>query len=144
MIPLVAGLLLVLALDQALKALVVRGLAPAALSLGPLGKLEALRSRIWWAWPGPGLKLATLWRLWFVAAASLTLVTFFLPSCGWFAGVLLGGSLSHALETSMRGCIIDYVRLRFWPAFNLADVAITVGAVGMLVQAVIAATEAGA
>ena len=38
--------------------------------------------------------------------------------------------MSHALETSLRGCIIDYVRLRFWPAFNLADVAITVGAAG--------------
>ncbi len=32
----------------------------------------------------------------------------------------------------MRGSVSDYVCLRFWPAFNLADVAITVGAIGLL------------
>jgi lipoprotein signal peptidase len=63
------------------------------------------------------------------------------PPCGWFAGALLGGSLSHALETSLRGRVVDYVRLRFWPAFNLADVAITAGALGVLAQTVIAMKE---
>jgi lipoprotein signal peptidase len=32
----------------------------------------------------------------------------------------------------MRGGVSDYVCLRVWPAFNLADVAITVGAIGVL------------
>ena len=142
MIALVAGLLLVPVLDQALKGVLLRGLAPAALPLGPFGKLQVVRSRIWLARGGFRPHLATVWSLWFFAAVSLAVLVGLVPSCGWFAGALLGGSLSHVLETSLRGCIIDYVRLRFWPAFNLADVAITVGAAGMLVQMVIAAQEA--
>jgi signal peptidase II len=142
MIASAAGLILVLVLDQALKLLVLRGLAPASVPLGPLGKLQVVRSRIWWARPGSRPNPAWLWALWFFAAATLAVLSGLFPSCGWFAGALLGGSLSHAMETSLRGCIIDYVCLRFWPAFNLADVAITVGALGVLVQMVITTTEA--
>ncbi len=136
MTALVVGLLLVPLLDQALKLLVLRRLAAAAVPLGPFGRLEVARSRVWLARSGWCPKLATVWGVWFVAAGSLTLLSGVLPSCRWFAGALLGGSLSHALETALRGCIIDYVRLRFWPAFNLADVAITVGALGVLTQIV--------
>ena len=50
-----------------------------------------------------------------------------------WVGMLLGGSSSHALESAVRGSISDYICLRFWPAFNLADVAITVGAIGVIV-----------
>lgn len=142
MIALAATLLLVLVLDQALKLLVLRGLAPASVPLGPLGKLQVVRSQIWLARRGVRPNLAAVWSLLGVAAGSLAILTGFFPSCGWFAGALLGGSLSHALETSLRGCIIDYVRLRFWPAFNLADVALTVGALGILVQMVIRMQEA--
>jgi signal peptidase II len=142
MIVLAAGVLLVLVLDQAVKLLVLRGLAPASVPLGPLGKLQVVRSRIWLARRGFRLNLATVWSLWFFAAGTLAVLCILFPSCGWFAGALLGGSLSHALETSLRGSIIDYVRLRFWPAFNLADVAIAGGALGILVQMVITMKEA--
>ena len=27
------------------------------------------------------------------------------------------------------GCVVDYIDLKFWPVFNLADMYITVGAV---------------
>lgn len=134
MIALTAGLLLVPVLDQVLKFLVLRGLAPASVPLGPLGKLQVVRSRIWLARPEFRPNLAMVWSLWLFAAGSLAVLSGLIPPCGWFAGALLGGSLSHALETSLRGCIIDFVHLRFWPAFNLADVAITVGALGILVQ----------
>ena len=141
MIALAAGLLLVPVLDQAPSSWSCARLAPASLPLGPSGKLQVVRSRIWYARvpPGSGRRSGASW---FFAAASLAVLTGFFPLSGWFAGALLGGSLSHALETSLRGYIIDYVRLRFWPAFNLADVAITVGAVGILVQMVITTTEA--
>ncbi len=142
MIALVAGFLLVPVLDQALKLLVLRQLAPAGMSLGPLGNLQVVRSRIWWTRPGLRPHLAAIWGLWLFAAASLAVLSGRFPSCGWFAGVLLGGSLSHGLETALRGCVIDYVRLRFWPAFNLADVAITVGGLGTLGQMAIITTEA--
>jgi signal peptidase II len=142
MIALVAGILLVLVLDQAVKLVVLRGLARASVPLGPLGRLQLVRSRIWLTRRGLRPNLATVWGLWFVAAGALAVLAGFFPTCGWFAGALLGGSLSHALETSLRGCVIDYVRLRFWPAFNLADVAITVGCLGVVAQMVIKTTGA--
>ena len=142
MTALATGLLLIPLLDQALKLLVLRGLASTTVLLGPFGRLEVVRSRVWLVRSGLQPKLATVWSVWFVAAGSLALLSGALPSCGGFAGALLGGSLSHALETALRGCVIDYVRPRFWPAFNLADVAITVGALGVLTQIVIATQAA--
>ena len=143
MIAVAAGLVLVPVLDQGLKLLILRGLGPASVPLGPFGKLQVVRSRIWLTHLGARPNLATVWIAWFFAAASLAILSSWFPSCGWFAGLLLGGSLSHALETSLRGCIIDYVNLRVWPAFNLADAAITVGALGILVRMAAAAMQAG-
>ena len=34
--------------------------------------------------------------------------------------------------------VSDYVCLRFWPAFNLADLALTAGAIGILTELLIA------
>jgi lipoprotein signal peptidase len=41
------------------------------------------------------------------------------------------------IETSRRGRVCDYLCLRFWPAFNLADAAISIGAVGFVVTALV-------
>jgi signal peptidase II len=142
MIAIAAGLFLVPTLDQAVKLLVLRGLGPASVPLGPFGKLHVVKSRIWLTQVGSRANLNAVWGAWFFAAAGLAILCSWYPACGWFAGLLLGGSLSHALETSLRGCIIDYVDLRIWPAFNLADAAITLGGLGVLVQ--VAATTMGA
>ena len=82
------------------------------------------------------------WSVWCFASAILAGLSGFFLMSGWFVGALLGGSLSHVMETSLRGYVIDYVQLRFWPAFNLADVAIAVGAAGVLVQIVVTMMEA--
>ncbi len=66
---------------------------------------------------------------------SLVALTARLPGCEWCAALLLGGSLSHMIETSRRGRVCDYLCLRFWPAFNLADAAILIGTVGFIVRA---------
>jgi signal peptidase II len=44
--------------------------------------------------------------------------------------------LSHMIETSRRGRVCDYLCLRFWPAFNLADAAISIGTVGFIVRVI--------
>ena len=54
----------------------------------------------------------------------------------------LAGSLSNLLEHVTRGAITDYVCLRRWPAFNLADVALTAGALSLLATGLIAAVSA--
>ena len=47
-------------------------------------------------------------------------------------GLLLGGAIGNLTDRLVRhhhGAVIDFIDLRWWPVFNLADAAITVGAV---------------
>ena len=129
---LAAGLLLVPLADQACKLVLRRRLGSRSLPLGPLGDLRTVTARIWLARRAGRPSLVRIWTLWLLAAGAVALLSAGVPACGWFAGLLLGGSLSHALESSVRGGVTDYVCLRFWPAFNLADVAITAGAIGVV------------
>lgn len=50
--------------------------------------------------------------------------------CG--SGLLLGGAAGNLLDRIQTGLVIDFLDFRIWPVFNLADVAICVGA-GMLI-----------
>jgi signal peptidase II len=128
---LAAAMLLVLLVDQVIKLLLRRWLGAGSVRLGPLGSLRLVQAQIWLLSLRGSLHTAAIWIVWLLAAGALTILSVFSPSCGWFAGLLLGGSFSHALETAMRGGVCDYVCLRFWPAFNAADIAITVGAAGL-------------
>jgi signal peptidase II len=42
-------------------------------------------------------------------------------------GVALGGAVSNTVDCLRRDGVVDFVDLGFWPAFNLADVAIVAG-----------------
>jgi signal peptidase II len=42
-------------------------------------------------------------------------------------GLVLGGALGNLLDRVRTGGVVDFVDLRVWPVFNIADVAITVG-----------------
>lgn len=52
-------------------------------------------------------------------------------------GLLLGGALGNLLDRLARGAVVDWIDVRwqsfYWPAFNVADIGITLGAVLMLV-----------
>lgn len=126
-----AGLFLVPLVDQGLKLVLRQWLRARSIPLGPLGTVRMVRAQIWMSRLGGRPNMAVIWTLWLLAAGALAVLGVVAPSRGWFAGLLLGGSLSHMLETSLQGSVSDYVCLRFWPAFNLADVAITVGAIGV-------------
>ena len=44
-------------------------------------------------------------------------------------GLLIGGSVSNLLDRVRLGHVTDFLDLRYWPAFNLADMCIVVGVV---------------
>ncbi len=51
-------------------------------------------------------------------------------------GLVLGGAVGNLLDRALRsgggvlgGAVVDFVDLQWWPVFNVADAAITVGAV---------------
>jgi signal peptidase II len=41
--------------------------------------------------------------------------------------LIWGGSLGNLLDRLRRSAVVDFIDLRFWPVFNVSDVAITVG-----------------
>src|SRR5438105_3309067 len=132
----VAGLVLVPLVDQTIKRVVFRRIGSAALSLGPIGQMRLERSPIWMVRATGRSSLRLMWAAWILAAGTLVIVSTRNLSSGWCAGLLLGGSLSHAVEMSVQGSVCDYISLRFWPSFNLADVALTIGAAGLVAQLV--------
>jgi len=48
-------------------------------------------------------------------------------------GLVLGGSLGNLADRLRTGGVFDFVDLRVWPVFNVADMAITVGVVVLAV-----------
>jgi signal peptidase II len=45
------------------------------------------------------------------------------------AGLLLGGAIGNVVDRVREGAVVDFVKLPYWPAFNVADAAITIGVV---------------
>ena len=48
------------------------------------------------------------------------------------AGLLLGGALGNVIDRVREGAVVDFLKLPHWPAFNVADAAITIGVVALL------------
>jgi len=67
--------------------------------------------------------------------ATLVAVLLLAPRAGIFGsdlawvgiGAALGGAASNVIDRLFRGAVVDYIDLRVWPAFNLADAAIVTG-----------------
>lgn len=55
------------------------------------------------------------------------------PGLAVAAGLVLGGAFGNMIDRLvrspglLRGAVVDFVDLRWWPVFNLADAAITIG-----------------
>ncbi|MBP3231085.1 MAG: signal peptidase II [Anaerovibrio sp.] len=46
----------------------------------------------------------------------------------WGVGLLMGGAIGNLYDRLQNGLVIDFFDFRFWPVFNIADVAICIGA----------------
>src|SRR3989344_3195921 len=49
------------------------------------------------------------------------------------AGLILGGAIGNLIDRIRLGSVIDFIDLKFWPSFNIADSAITIGAVIIII-----------
>ncbi len=48
--------------------------------------------------------------------------------------LILAGAFSNIIDRLYFGCIIDFIDLKFWPVFNLADAFITIGGIIVIVK----------
>lgn len=142
----VAGV--VVAADQATKWWALRALDDGPVDLGILDLRLTFNS-------GAAFGLGKGFAPVLVVAAVVLLVV--LLRRGWLvagrapavaAGLVLGGAVGNLLDRLfrdpglLRGDVVDFVDLRWWPVFNLADGAIVVGAAVLVVAGGIAERRA--
>ena len=148
----VAGAVLVL--DQVVKWLALHRLPPGA----PVPVIDGFFSLTLVMNPGLAFgmlgTIPTGWR-WVVAVLSMiavgvlaTLATRLLPRGGKVAaiaiGMIFGGAAGNLIDRARFGAVVDFVDVHWhawhWPAFNVADSAITVG-VALLALCLVAERE---
>lgn len=74
--------------------------------------------------------------IWFWSRPSRTMA--WLPT-----GLILGGAAGNLLDRARFGAVTDFVKLPHWPAFNVADISITVGVILLIAITEIDARRAG-
>lgn len=47
--------------------------------------------------------------------------------------LILAGALSNLIDRLHLSCVIDFIDLKFWPVFNLADIYITTGVIMLVI-----------
>jgi signal peptidase II len=75
-----------------------------------------------------------------IVLALVALVVYFARNAGrpglWIpVGLLAGGALGNVVDRVARGAVTDFIKLPAWPAFNVADIAITLGVLGLVLVA---------
>lgn len=121
---------IVVVLDQAAKALVEANLTPgeAVEVVGPVDLMLSHNSGVAF-----GLASGGGTRLVVVSVLALVLVAYLFsrdparPGMWAAAGLLAGGALGNLADRIRVDAVTDYIAIGSWPAFNLADVAVTVG-----------------
>jgi signal peptidase II len=71
------------------------------------------------------------------AVALLAVVFFFVTHSGralvWLpTGLLLGGAVGNLIDRALEGSVTDFIKLPRFPAFNVADMAITFGVIALI------------
>lgn len=98
---------------------------------------------------------ASGWQRWFFIGIALVVSVLIVgwmkrlsPRENWLAAALaliLGGAIGNVIDRVMYGYVVDFIDLYYgawhWPAFNIADSAITVGVAIMLIDSLLFSRE---
>ncbi|MFN8162104.1 MAG: signal peptidase II [Solirubrobacterales bacterium] len=128
--PALAVCALVVIADQASKAAIRANLVPGE-TVSVVGPLELTRSRntgvAFGLAGGGGLGIVLL------AVGAMALIGYLFarnpsrPGMWLAAGLLAGGAIGNLIDRVRDGAVTDFIDLPLWPAFNVADIAITAG-----------------
>jgi signal peptidase II len=90
---------------------------------------------------------ASGWQRWFfvgLGAVAAAFIVWMLRSHGgqklfaWALALILGGALGNVIDRLLHGYVVDFIQVhwadKFFPSFNLADSAITLGAILLIVD----------
>ena len=66
----------------------------------------------------------------------------FVHSCT-LLGLILGGTLGNGYDRVVHGTVTDFINFHFWPVFNVADSAISIGVLLMIAGYLLRRSPAG-
>lgn len=138
MLLMVSVLGVVVIADQLAKAAIAARLPEGAFTSGSIGGVRfrhVINRRNPW---GSVRAVRILIVLWLVLAAAALIAASLVgtPSVHIALGALIGGATGNLLDGISRNGVTDFVDLRVWPVFNLADAAIVAGVVLLLWNAI--------
>jgi len=140
---------LVVLVDQ-----LVKGLVVSVMVLGD--RVPVTPFLTWVRWHNEGAAFSILsdaagWQRWFFVVLALAFAVFIIYELrrlpreqrlmGVVYGLILGGAVGNLIDRVLHGYVVDYVLLHwgpyYFPAFNVADAALSVGAalwIGVMIQ----------
>ncbi len=125
----------VLALDQATKA-IVRGSIARGDKVDVIPGVDLINTRnsgvAFGLFSGGGALVAIVAGLALIALLAFFFTHLARPLVWLPTGLLIGGAAGNLLDRAVEGSVTDFVDLPLWPAFNVADAAITIGVVTLL------------
>ncbi|HEX8975944.1 MAG TPA: signal peptidase II [Solirubrobacteraceae bacterium] len=128
-------LAIVVALDRLTKHLVVTGIAVGEVHrfLPAINLVHVRNSGVAFGFFSGGGVLVLVLTL----VALSALVVFFIrrprrPLLWLPTGLIVGGAVGNLIDRLSSGSVTDFIKLPLWPAFNLADSAITLGVLALL------------
>ncbi len=90
---------------------------------------------------------ASGWQRWFftgLGVAAAIFIVWMLRSHGgqklfaWALALILGGALGNVIDRLLHGYVVDFIQVhamgRYFPSFNIADSAITIGAIFLILD----------
>jgi signal peptidase II len=74
----------------------------------------------------------------------LAIYVFRTPATDWMyamLGLVMGGTVGNGYERLFNGTVIDFINFHFWPVFNVADSAVSIGVVLLIAAYAFRRTE---
>ena len=137
--------LIVVLVDQFTKVLIVGNL-----QLGDSHRVTSFFNIVRWHNAGAAfsfLHSAGGWQRWFfvgLGGVAAVFIVYMLKSYGgqrmfsWALALILGGAIGNVIDRLVHGYVVDFIQLHWrgtaFPSFNVADSAITVGAVLLILD----------
>ena len=128
-------------------------------------RIDVLPVFSWVRWHNDGAAFSLLagsggWQRWFFICLAAVFTVFILVELrrlqsqdrlmGFVYGLILGGALGNAIDRIFSGYVVDFILVHYqdwyFPAFNVADISLSIGAalwIGVLVAAFLAEKRAG-